>query len=182
MKYVETGYQNKENDMKIWQCSGCNELMVGKVHPVEGWRFNGTCFQHDCENIRKTLEEQGYSPDGDYQYASEEVSGKWLCDVINLHHNLQHQERLKAEIQQLNVDFDDIEKDRDLLKSIADKLQENIQIVQTENEGLKEGLRKLHRLLTYKKIVLDDVANILNQSNNQSNNSSTGHTQGSETK
>jgi len=42
--------------------------------------------------------------------------------------------------------------------------------LQTENEKLKEGLRKFYRLLSYKKIILDDVAQILNQCNNKSNN------------
>ena len=65
--------------MDIWQCSECSELVIGSVYPAEGWRFNGDCFQHDCEQIRKVIKEVGYSEN--YRQASEKLTG---CEVLTI--------------------------------------------------------------------------------------------------
>ncbi len=67
--------------MEIWQCSECKELMISCVHPQEGWRFNSTCFQHNCKGIIKIISEGDYG--SDYPYASEKLSGGEVLSIIS---------------------------------------------------------------------------------------------------
>lgn len=60
--------------MSFCICTECSELMVKDHIPAKGWRFNGTCFQHDCEALKSKLNKMGMSLNNDYQYASKDVT------------------------------------------------------------------------------------------------------------
>ena len=67
--------------MDIWQCSECLELMVANIHPDKNWRFNGDCFQHNCEGIKRIMKECGYPKD--YPHASKKLSGNEILSQLS---------------------------------------------------------------------------------------------------
>ena len=143
--------------MDIWRCSECFELMIASLYPAKGWRFNGDCYQHNCEAMRKELEEMGMIPSNNYQYASEHVSGDDILSII---------EQLQSKIQALEEELEKVEdKNREMqmagetLQLECNDLQAQLDNVKKERDELKPALKNL--IFTATKL-WDEVKSIKN--------------------